>query len=139
MSVALETGRPRVVADIMSRPVLTVEITETLWDAWQLLFVSGLRHLVVLNADGSALGVLSDRNVLAEVPATAEHLSRRHVADVLAQVPLVYVHPGDSPIHAADVMTANMVEAVPVVDDDGRLIGIVTEFDIVRWVVAPQA
>jgi CBS domain-containing protein len=139
MSVALETGRPRVVADIMSRPVLTVEITETLWDAWQLLFVSGLRHLVVLKADGSALGVLSDRNVLAEVPATAEHLSRRHVADVLAQVPLVYVHPGDSPIHAADVMTANMVEAVPVVDDDGRLIGIVTEFDIVRWVVAPQA
>jgi CBS domain-containing protein len=139
MSLALETGRPRVVADIMSRPVLTVEITETLWDAWQLLFVSGLRHLVVLNADGSALGVLSDRNVLAEVPATVEHLSRRHVADVLAQVPLVYVHPGDSPIHAADVMTANMVEAVPVVDDDGRLIGIVTEFDIVRWVVAPQA
>ncbi|HAN71190.1 MAG TPA: hypothetical protein DCQ36_06315, partial [Actinobacteria bacterium] len=65
--------------------------------------------------------------------------TRRHVADVLAQVPLVYVPPGDSPIHAADVMTANMVEAVPVVDDDGRLIGIVTEFDIVRWVVAPQA
>lgn len=138
MSVAFESDRPRVVADIMSRPVLTVEITETLWDAWQLLFVSGLRHLVVLNVDGSAVGVLSDRNVLAEVPATADHLSRRHVADVLAQVPLVFVHPEDSPVHAADVMTANMVEAVPVVDADGRLAGIVTESDIVRWVVTPQ-
>jgi predicted transcriptional regulator len=63
--------RDAVVAELMSQPVLTVEVTETLWDAWQLLFVSGLRHLVVLNEDGSSLGVLSDRNILAEVPATA--------------------------------------------------------------------
>ena len=59
--------RDAVVAELMSQPVLTVEVTETLWDAWQLLFVSGLRHLVVLNEDGSSLGVLSDRNILAEV------------------------------------------------------------------------
>jgi len=31
-------------------------------------------------------------------------------------------------------MAANTVEALPVVDDAGRLVGIVTEFDIVRWV-----
>lgn len=139
MSVALSAGRQPAVSDIMSRPVLTVEVTETLWDAWQLLFVSGLRHLVVLNVDGSAVGVLSDRNVLAEVPATAEHLSQRHVADVLAQVPLVHVAPSDSPTHAAAVMSANMVEAVPVLDADGRLAGIVTESDIVRWVVRTSA
>lgn len=135
MSVALNASRLPSVSEIMSRPVLTVEVTETLWDAWQLLFVSGLRHLVVLNVDGSAVGVLSDRNVLAEVPATADHLSQRYVADVLAQVPLVHVAPSDSPAHAAAVMTANMVEAVPVLESDGRLAGIVTESDIVRWVV----
>jgi len=74
MSVAaLHT--PITVGDIMSRPVLTVEVGESLWDAWQLLFVSGLRHLVVLDPDGASLGVLSDRNILAEVPATADHLS----------------------------------------------------------------
>ena len=37
------------VDEIMSAPVLTVEADATLWDAWQLLFVSGLRHLVVLD------------------------------------------------------------------------------------------
>ena len=139
MSVALNASRLPSVSDIMSRPVLTVEVTETLWDAWQLLFVSGLRHLVVLNVDGSAVGVLSDRNVLAEVPATSDHLSQRHVADVLAQVPLVHVAPSDSPTHAAAVMTANMVEAVPVLEANGRLAGIVTESDIVRWVVSRES
>ena len=128
--------RDAVVAELMSQPVLTVEVTETLWDAWQLLFVSGLRHLVVLNEDGSSLGVLSDRNILAEVPATAENLSSRRVRDVLAMVPLISVSPGQSPLAAARAMTDNSVEAVPVLDEGGRLVGIITESDIVRWLVS---
>ncbi len=83
----------------------------------------------------SSLGVLSDRNILAEVPATAEHLSARQVGDVLAMVPFVSVKPSDHPLEAARVMAGNTVEAVPVLDDAGRLVGIVTESDIVRWLV----
>lgn len=132
----LEAKPPNRVADLMSRPVLTVEVDETLWDAWQLLFVSGLRHLVVLNSEGTGLGVLSDRNILAEVPATAEHLSGRRVGDVLAMVPLVSVLPSDHPMIAARVMASNQVEAVPVLEEDGRLSGIVTESDIVRWLAS---
>lgn len=138
MSVPVELERSPLVGDIMSRPVLTVEMSETLWDAWQLLFVSGLRHLVVINEDGSAVGVISDRTILADVPATAEHLTRRQVAVVMAQIPLVFVAPTDSPGQAAEVMTANAVEAVPVLDADGRLAGIVTESDIVRWCARPR-
>lgn len=128
-----EMPTERVVADIMSQPVLTVEMGESLWDAWQLLFVSGLRHLVVLNDDGTCRGVLSDRSILAEVPATADNLRQRQVSDVLAMVPVVSVSPTDSPLTAARVMTRNASEAVPVVDDRGRLLGVVTESDIVRW------
>ena len=128
-------GHDVVVADLMSRPVLTVEVDESLWDAWQLLFVSGLRHLVVLTSDGTSLGILSDRNILAEVPATAAHLGNRRVGDVMAVVPLVSVLPDDSPMTAAHVMVQNTVEAVPVLEADGRLVGIVTESDIVRWLV----
>ena len=96
----------------MSQPVLTIEVGESLWDAWQLLFVSGLRHLVVLDQDGSSLGVLSDRNILAEVPATAEHLSARRVGDVLAMVPTRVRQADDHPLVAARVMAGNSVEAV---------------------------
>jgi CBS domain-containing protein len=131
----LDEGNEPTVGALMSQPVLTVEVGESLWDAWQLLFVSGLRHLVVLTSDGTSLGVLSDRNILAEVPATAEHLGHRRVGDVLAMVPLVSVQPGDHPLVAARIMASNAVEAVPVVDPGGRLVGIVTESDIVRWLV----
>ena len=93
------------------------------------------RKVSKLDGDGSSLGVLSDRSILAEVPATAEHLSRRRVGDVLAMVPLVSVLPDAEPLTAARVMVNNTVEAVPVLDNAGRLLGIVTESDIVRWLV----
>jgi CBS domain-containing protein len=43
--------------------------------------------------------------------------------------------PNQSPIVAARIMADSAVEAVPVLDDRGRLVGIITEFDIVRWLV----
>ena len=133
MTATAETPGTIVVRDIMSQPVLTVEVDETLWNAWQLLFVSGLRHLVVIDKIGQCVGVLSDRNILAEVPATAEHLSSRRVTDVLARVPIAAIDPDAQPHEAASVMTRATSEAVPVVEADGRLVGIVTESDLVRW------
>ena len=127
--------KPLSVRDVMSKPVLTVEITESLWDAWQLLFVSGLRHLVVVDEDGSCLGVLSDRNILADVPAAAEHLQSRTVGDIMSRVPPVRVLPTDAPSVAARLMNESSVEAVPVIDERERLLGIVTESDLVRLLV----
>lgn len=133
MTATASTPSKVLVRDIMSQPVLTVETDETLWDAWQLLFVSGLRHLVVIDQLGQCVGVLSDRNILAEVPATAEHLSARLVADVMARVPTATIDPSADPREAAAVMARDTSEAVPVIEPDGRLVGIVTESDLVRW------
>ena len=133
MTTAAETPSTVLVRDIMSQPVLTVEVDETLWDAWQLLFVSGLRHLVVIDKLGQCVGVLSDRNILAEVPATSEHLSRKRVSDVLARVPVSTIRPDADPRTAAATMSHSTAEAVPVIEADGRLVGIVTETDLVRW------
>jgi CBS domain-containing protein len=133
MTATASTPSKVLVRDIMSQPVLTVETDETLWDAWQLLFVSGLRHLVVIDQLGQCVGVLSDRNILAEVPATAEHLSARLVSDVMARVPTATIDPTADPREAAAVMARATSEAVPVIEPDGRLVGIVTESDLVRW------
>lgn len=136
MTSALAAAAPGArVDEVMSKPVLTVEIDASLWDAWQLLFVSGLRHLVVLDNDGSPLGVVSDRNVLAEPPATPEHLQARTVRDLLERLPRLTVRPDDHPTVAAALMSEHSVEAVAVIDESERLVGIVSESDLVRWLV----
>jgi acetoin utilization protein AcuB len=132
MIAALDT--PKVlVADLMSRPVLTIDVSESLWDAWQLLFVSGLRHLVVLD-DGECLGVISDRGILTDLPVTAEHMAVRTIDDILPRVPIATIRTTDTPGEAARVMLRVASDALPVLDPDDKLVGIVTGSDLARLI-----
>ena len=119
------------VGDLMSRPALTIDVSESLWDAWQLLFVSGLRHLVVLD-DGDCIGVISDRGILTDMPVTADHMSKRTVSDILARVPVASIRTTNSAGEAARVMLRFASDALPVLDEEGKLVGIVTGSDLAR-------
>ena len=123
------------VGDMMSTPVLTVETGETLWDAWQLMFVSGLRHLIVVDAHGATVGVISDRMIITSLPTDATELVSRRIGDVITESPHLGVAPAARPSEAAEQMIAFGVEAVPVIDANQRLVGMVTEADLVRWIV----
>jgi CBS domain-containing protein len=116
----------------MSRPVLTVDISESLWDAWQLLSVSGLRHLVVVD-DGRCAGVISDRMILSDIPVEEERLRRRDVGELLSRAPARSVLHTAPLADVARTMARYSAEAVPVLDERGRLVGIVTGSDLVRW------
>ena len=126
--------RPDRLADISLGPLLTIEADQSLWDAWQLLSLSGRRHLVVVDGEGRCLGVIADRAILSEVPLTEDRLTGRTVAQVMATpAPLTLAN---SPRDAAQAMIDSVVEAIPLVDDTGRLQGMVTSSDLARWLAA---
>jgi CBS domain-containing protein len=116
----------------MSRPVLTIDESESLWDAWQLLSVSGLRHLVVVE-DGMCLGVISDRMILTDIPLSEERLRSRGVGDLISRTLVRSVLDTAPLADVARTMARYSTEAVPVLDSMGRLVGIVTGSDLVRW------
>lgn len=122
----------RHVQEIMSAPVLTVDVSDSLWDAWQLLSVSGLRHLIVIDREGDCLGVISDRNVLAEPPLNEQHLSSKAVGSIMKAEFTHRLKPDDSAKHAASAMVDHEVEALPICSEDGKVLGIVTETDVIR-------
>ncbi|MGB8020143.1 MAG: CBS domain-containing protein [Candidatus Nanopelagicales bacterium] len=121
-----------VVTEAMSRPVLTIDVSESLWDAWQLLSVSGLRHLAVVD-DGVCMGVISDRMLLTDVPVAEERLRVRGVGELLSRAPVRHVLDTAPLAEVARTMARYSAEAVPVLDAQARLIGIVTGSDLVRW------
>jgi CBS domain-containing protein len=120
------------VSQAMSRPVLTIDVAESLWDAWQLLSVSGLRHLVVVD-DGRCLGVISDRMILTDIPLAEDRMRARGVGDLLSRAPARSVLDTAPLADVARTMARHSAEAVPVLDQFGRLVGIVTGSDLVRW------
>lgn len=120
------------VGDVMSHPVLTIDVSESLWDAWQLLSVSGLRHLAATE-HGRCLGVVSDRLILTDIPVSEPRLRARRVGDLLGRTKVRSLLPDDPLADAARMMSRHSTEAVPVLDIAQRLVGIVTGSDLVRW------
>ncbi|MGV1004901.1 MAG: HPP family protein [Candidatus Nanopelagicales bacterium] len=120
------------VSEAMSRPVLTIDAAESLWDAWQLLSISGLRHLAVLE-DGQCLGVIADRNILSDIPVSQERMRQRRVGELLSRGKLRWVGEDALLADVARTMAHYSIEAVPVLDERRRLVGIVTGSDLVRW------
>ncbi|MEY3732873.1 MAG: hypothetical protein RL347_232 [Actinomycetota bacterium] len=120
------------VGDIRHSPVMTIRGGDTLWDAWQLMFVSGMRNLAVVDERGQSLGVLSDRAILTDLPLTEQHLVGRHVSDVMSSPGTIT---DDTCAHvAASMMARYAVDALPIVTESGRPIALLTAADLVDWV-----
>jgi CBS domain-containing protein len=129
----ITVGPPRTtVADVRHSPLVTIRSSDTLWDAWQVMFVSSLRHLAVIDESGASTGILTDRSILTELPLTEEHLAGRHVKDVMASPGVITEE--TSTHEAAGLMARYAVDALPIVSASGHPVALLTAGDLVAWV-----
>jgi CBS domain-containing protein len=136
------------VTDIMTRDVVTVAPGTSIKAVARLLVDRRISGVPVVDEDGTVLGVVSEGDILVKEheghgPASllghlldwdeAERLKHtaRDAADAMTS-PAVTIRPA-RPVHeAAGKMLDRGVNRLPVVDDNGRLVGIVTRADLVR-------
>ena len=108
----------------MSTAVITADASETVKEAHADMQVGVIRHLPVLDDRRRLVGMLSDRDVLKVVGAKRNG----KVADIMTRE-VVTIRP-DAPAHeAARMMMDLKIGSLPVVDDAGTLIGLVTQTD----------
>lgn len=138
MSIAHASHSPRYVADIMTSNVLSVDISDTLWDAWQMMFVSGHRHLAVIDHN-QCIGMINDRSILSSVIVTEARLTAHHVSDVMNRADVISVTPDSCIEDTASLMATHKTNALPVIDATGKLRGIVTSTDLIGWIASHPA
>jgi acetoin utilization protein AcuB len=118
----LEDAFGMLVHDIMQSRVITVTPQTGVAEAVGILRTRGLRHLVIVDGD-ALVGIVSDRDV-KQAGALDERRGSRTVAEIMT-----------APVEdAARLMLTERISALPVTEG-GRLVGIVTETDIVRLFV----
>ncbi|GIH07878.1 hypothetical protein Rhe02_59450 [Rhizocola hellebori] len=118
------------IVKVMTQPPVLISDRELLEDALVRMINSGLRHLVVVDATGRCVGVLSDRAIAAVWASDFNALAVRTIASALGPAPET-VCVLDEVIDAAKLMGANGIDAVAVTDTEGRPVGIVTGGDLV--------
>jgi CBS domain-containing protein len=75
------------------------------------------------------LGIVTDRDLALQVVAENRDASRTKVQDVMTREPLTCRADDDLQI-ALDAMEKHQVRRIPVVDDDQRLIGMISQADV---------
>ena len=127
-----------VVEDVMTRDVVTLTPEHTLRDAIDTLRSKRIRHLPVVE-DQKLVGIVTDRDVKRATPSVLAGWDRAHydemlltikVAQLMTREPITV--PRQSALKAAvEIFIDKKVGALPVVDN-GHLVGILTEIDILR-------
>ncbi|MPY47894.1 CBS domain-containing protein [Streptomyces acidicola] len=121
----------RTVAVVMHTAVVTIAVDETVLVAWELLERSGSRHLPVVRPDGRCAGLLDRAEVAVACATPAASLSGLRVDQLLPGHRPAHVHVEQTVRHAADIMSYTEADALPVLEEDGRLAGVLTAADIV--------
>lgn len=120
----------------MSRPVVTVGPGTSLREAWELVRSRDFRHLPVVDG-GRLVGILSDRDLRDAAPSSLESRPETVTFDrtpvrYVMMTPVETVGAGEPVEEAAALMLDRKVSALPVVNDQGDLVGIVTTSDLLR-------
>ena len=130
------------VRDIMSTDVVTLTEDETLADAKRCMDRGRIRHLPVLR-DRKLVGLVTHRDLLAASFSIFAEVEPAEQRRIFVRVPVVEamhrdvitVGPDESVASAARTLLDNKWGCLPVVDDRGNLLGIVTEADFLQLTV----
>lgn len=130
------------VRDWMTAPVITVTPATSISSAHQIMKENGIRRLPVVEND-YLIGIVTIGDVREASPSDATTLSIWELNYLWAQLTvervmtrkLFTIRHDQSILDAAQIMLEHKVSGLPVVDEQGKLLGILTESDIFRLLV----
>ena len=127
----------RPVDDLMSVAPDRVDSDESSLMAWEMMRRGGYHHLPVVARDNTYLGMLDAETMAASWPGGGPDRARRPVSELIGACPHPRVRLGDPVRAAAVAMVRRRTRAVAVTDDEGRLAGILTTYDVLSALAAP--
>jgi len=115
----------------------TVKVGDTIVDAAKLMKgeETGIAPIV---EDGRLIGVVTDHDITVRVVAEGRDPRTTKVEEVASR-DLVTIDPEQALDDALEVMTQHEVKHLPVIEEDGTLVGIVAHADVARHVDAERA
>lgn len=128
------------VRERMTSPAVTIAPDTPFQEALKLMRDKKFRRLPVVDGSGRVVGIVSERDLLHASPSPATSLSvwevnyllwKLKVSDIMTHNVLTINH--NMPIEdAASLMVNHKIGGLPVVDDAGVIVGVITETDIFK-------
>ncbi|HET7221508.1 MAG TPA: CBS domain-containing protein [Vicinamibacterales bacterium] len=117
--------------DVMTREPVYCVPSDTAAHAADLMRAHDIGSLPVVDSgeSGRLVGIVTDRDLVVKVVAGTRAVNEATVRDAMTPDPW-RCHPEDTVDRAAAVMAERQVRRLPIVDAEGRLVGIIAQADI---------
>jgi CBS domain-containing protein len=126
------------IQEIMTRDVRTCTLDSTLTQVARLMQTGGCGIIPVIGAAGRVAGVITDRDIALALLNTSRKPVNIAAREVMSRE-LFSVLPDADVRKALVTMQEHRVRRLPVVDDDGRLKGILSIDDVILRALAADA
>jgi CBS-domain-containing membrane protein len=128
------------VADIMTTKLITLGPEATLRDAHNITKEKGIRHIPIVDSDNKLLAIVTQKVLIANVMQILSDYGEQAIerkekhTDVLnvAETDFDTVKPNRPIVDVAEFFLFNKHGCLPVVDDENKILGIITSSDFVR-------
>lgn len=124
------------VRSAMTKDVKTIDATKTVVDGIKMMRDANIGSLVVVGKDHSPVGIFTERDVVRKMAEKGHGFLALPMAQVMTK-PLTIISPVATIWDAVTLMGRADIRRLPVVEN-GRLIGMLTERDVFRLVLAQQ-
>ena len=121
------------VSERMTKNVRTCRVDDSLEHAARLLWDHDCGCLPVVSEHGHLHGMITDRDICMAAYTSGERLADLQVREAMA-IDVASVSPGHSLRDAEMLMRDHSVRRLPVIDEEGRVIGLLSCNDLTRWV-----
>jgi CBS domain-containing protein len=117
------------VRDLVHRPPVTCAPETSAADLAALATREAVGSVIVVDAQGAPIGIVTDRDLRRAVVA-ARRDATTTAASAIMSAPLITTRPGAFAFEALLEMTRREIHHLPVLDDGGRLVGVVSSHDL---------
>ena len=125
----------------MTRKVITVGPQANIFEAQELMAQNQIRHLPVIEENGRLLGIVTDRDIRSALPYNffkkppskeeKKNFSQLKIDEIMTREPIT-ISPSHTIQDALLIIQDARVGALPVVDEDRKLKGIISVRDLLR-------
>jgi CBS domain-containing protein len=124
------------IRDVMTGSPRTIDSAGSAVDAARLMRDEDVGLIPIVESD-RLVGTVTDRDIAVRLVAEGKSPESTRVADIASRE-LVTIDPDQDVDEAMRLMSKHQVRRLPVVEEDGKLVGIVAQADIAKHVAAAQ-
>lgn len=124
----------REVSSVMVKRVVTFKKDDSILKVAKKMADSNISCIVVAEKDKKPLGILTERDIIKKLVQHDKKIVDKKVNHVMT-TPVMSVKPDDELVPVGDMMKKKRVRRFPVVNDKGKLVGLVTQTDILQGII----